>query len=94
MLLRTLGGECAVCGEENLSLLTVDHKDGVTYDRYALRYDARVNRYIEEYVNGVALRCLCLVCNGRFGRIAQLRQPGEDDVPPLDPYAELPEAPF
>ncbi len=97
MVLRSLGGCCATCGEENMSLLTVDHMDGVTFDRYALRYDARVARYIQELVSGVKLRCLCLVCNGRFGQLAQMREPGEDVVTYPDEdfmLPELPDAPF
>lgn len=97
-LLRTLGGRCAQCGTEDLTLLTVDHVDGVTYDRYQLRYDARVERYISEFCEGVRLRALCMVCNGRFGRMAQMREPGEDDegldTDTTSVTETLPEAPF
>lgn len=103
MLRRTLGGECAVCGESDMTLLTIDHVDGVTYDRYALRYDARIQRYIAEFCAGVRLRVLCLVCNGRFGRLEQLGvDVGTNDVTDqeradawLEQHPkELPDAPF
>lgn len=80
MLRRCLGGVCANCGEDNLTLLTIDHIDGVTYDRYALRYDARVEQYVREWAEGWArLRVLCMPCNGRFGRMTQEREPGADE---------------
>lgn len=105
MLLRSLGGECANCGEADLSLLTVDHVDGVTYDRYALRYDARVQRYVAEFANGVRLRALCMSCNGRFGWMVQHGievEVGTNDVTEeerIDSWLEshpkeLPDAPF
>lgn len=79
MLLLTLGAECIQCGEDNMSLLTVDHADGITWDRYALRYDARIEAYLREFVEGVRLRALCMPCNGRFGRLSQLQEPGSDE---------------
>jgi hypothetical protein len=80
MLVRTLGGKCESCGSEDMSILTIDHRKGIQWDRYKLRADARVARYIAEYCDGVPLRCLCLPCNGRHGRPAQEPEPGENDV--------------
>lgn len=63
-LISVLGGRCVICGESGENApLTIDHKNGITWDRYAVRYDARVRRYYEEYIRGVPLRCLCLPCN-------------------------------
>ena len=79
MVVRSLGAKCDNCGVEDLSMLSVDHPRGITWDRRKLRYDARIEKYIWELVNGVELRCLCLVCNGRFGREmqqAKLDEPG------------------
>jgi hypothetical protein len=80
-LISALGGCCAECGEDNASLMSVDHCDGITWDRRSLRYDARVSRYVREHTEGVRLRVLCLPCNGRDGQIRQMQ-------------AELAEAPF
>ena len=104
MLLRSLGGECAECGSTDFSLLSIDHPRGITYDRYALRYDARVAQYIREFCEGVPLRVLCVVCNGRFGALAQHHgvDAGTNDVTDTERCdswleqhpKELPDAPF
>lgn len=73
-LIAELGGVCDECGEDRPELLTVDHRDGITWNRYALRLDARVGKYIREYLAGVRLRVLCGVCNSRDGQARQ--QPG------------------
>lgn len=67
-LIEKLGGACAQCGEMEPTLLSVDHVDGITWKRSALRYDARVKKYWDEYRAGVRLRALCHPCNGRFGQ--------------------------
>lgn len=67
-----LGGRCAVCGStENLS---VDHVDGITWDRHSVGREARVKRYRDElfgiyrHPDGgeVRLRCLCGPCNSKY----------------------------
>lgn len=68
LLVITLGNACAHCGESNATLLTIDHVKGITWDRLKLRYDRRINKYLDEYSNGIPLRVLCLICNGRYGR--------------------------
>jgi len=78
-LIQTLGGVCVDCGEDRPELLSVDHVDGITWDRYALRLDARVGRYIREHVEGVRLRVLCGVCNSRDGQARQ--QPDYEPCP-------------
>jgi hypothetical protein len=96
MLIRSLGAKCAECGTEDMSLLSIDHVDGIRWDRYALRYDARIEAYLREWVEEWArLRVLCVVCNGRFG--APSREPGEDDVDGESAdseSADLEDAPF
>jgi hypothetical protein len=67
-----------MCGEDNPTLMSIDHVDGIRWNRYALRYDARIGKYVAEYEAGVRLRVLCLPCNGRDGRT---RQDVDEDVP-------------
>lgn len=70
-LLVALGARCEECDETNITLLSVDHVDGITWNRWALRYDARIAKYIKEHKTGVRLRVLCIPCNGRDGRRRQ-----------------------
>ena len=67
-LIQTLGGVCVDCGEDRPEMLTVDHQDGITWNRYALRLDARIGRYIREHAAGVRLQVLCGCCNSRDGQ--------------------------
>ena len=106
MVIRSLGAKCVDCGTEDLTLLSVDHVNGITFDRRRLRYDARVERYIEELVGGVALRCLCLMCNSRarwvplhtdpeVGAVADMLDAAMDLVGVTKNVTEdLPDAPF
>lgn len=102
MLLRSMGYACAGCGEAEPSLLQVDHIDGITWDRRALRYDARINRYVQEFAEGeVRLRCLCIHCNSARNQsvFGYRRQPGDDDLSPgwvydHDDVSNMPDAPF
>jgi hypothetical protein len=85
MLLRSLGYACAQCGEAEPSLLQVDHVDGITWRHRALRYDARVARYVREWAEGEArMRCLCVHCNASRNQSVHgyARQPGDDDLSP------------
>lgn len=101
MLVRCLGAECIVCGETELSILQVDHVRGITWDRYALRYDARVDAYVAEWAEGWAeLQVQCMVCHGKQGRSVQLRdslpwEPGIDDAIDTRRVTEVdPDVPF
>lgn len=80
-LIAELGGVCTCCGETDPSLLSVDHVDGITWDRYALRLDARIGRYIREFLEGVRLQVLCLICNSKDGRARQLAESQEGACP-------------
>ena len=73
-LIGLLGAECDECGETAPELLSIDHVDGITWDRRAMRWDARVGRYLREYAEGVRLRVLCLPCNSRDGSARQLAE--------------------
>lgn len=74
LLIASMGGRCAICEEDDYTLLAVDHVDGITWPHCKLRYDARVGRYVTEYKSGVRLRVLCIVCNGRDGRLRYLEE--------------------
>lgn len=96
MLIYSLGGECEICRETELTLLSVDHVDGAAYHHRSLRYDARVARYVQEYAEGsTPLRVLCIPCNSSY---RPNRQPGDDVEEDLivdrREYGELEEAPF
>ena len=80
-LIQLLGGACAHCEETEPTLLSVDHIDGITWDRRALRVDARVGRYVREFTEGVRLRVLCLHCNSVDGRARQLAEQDLPDAP-------------
>lgn len=60
--------KCALCpATEKNATLDIDHERGKRWKASALRYDARVDRYVKEYTKGVPLRLLCRKCNGRDG---------------------------
>jgi hypothetical protein len=67
LIVEILGGICAECGEQRLSRLTVDHRDGKNYDATGLSTDQRARIYLSEYNEGVRLQCLCHSCNSRKG---------------------------
>lgn len=80
-LIDALGGSCALCGEDGSNApLTVDHRNGLNWPKRHNEYGwpVRVYRYVEEFLSGVELRCLCLPCNSGYH----------------PPAADLPEAPF
>lgn len=72
-LIAVLGDCCAFCKKTAMDvLLTIDHMDGRTYALRALRYDARVKRYWQEFQLGVRLRVLCLPCNSLDGALRKV----------------------
>ncbi|UOF77431.1 restriction endonuclease paci restriction endonuclease [Caudoviricetes sp.] len=78
-LCRQLGNVCAKCGSTDASLFSIDHVDGITWNRRKLRYDARISKYIAEHAAGVRLRVLCIPCNSQDG--ANRVNQGSDYVP-------------
>jgi hypothetical protein len=61
-LVKSMGGICALCGENNPEKLEFDHKDGRDYEANKLSYSARLARYKREFEAGL-LRLLCSDCN-------------------------------
>ena len=68
-LFNTLGNRCALCGTD--IELTVDHVDGITWDRNGRNAADRIYKYVAELKEGVRLRLLCNPCNGLDGRMRQ-----------------------
>jgi hypothetical protein len=65
---KTAKPHCAICGKTHrLSELEVDHERGKRWRAKQFRYDARVDRYVEEYKRGVKLRPACRPCNRMDG---------------------------
>lgn len=65
-LFKVVGEECVLCGSKED--LTIDHVDGIGWERNAVSSSARVARYWRELEAGVRLRTLCNSCNGRDGQ--------------------------
>ncbi len=59
-------GECANCGAKRCKL-EVDHVDGRDWKARAMSRPNRVDRYWNEYRDGVRLRALCRSCNAVDG---------------------------
>lgn len=61
-------GKCAICGVVfQLELLTIDHVDGCTWDRYAIPSWQRHLKYWTEHEAKVRLRAVCGPCGSRDG---------------------------
>lgn len=60
-LLALLGDKCAECGGDDR--LQVDHVNGRDWDIRAISAGKRVEKYWEEFLQGVALQALCIHCN-------------------------------
>lgn len=67
LLILVLGGKCEKCGGTLLEVLEIDHVDGCTWSRRAVPSHLRVERYWQEYREGVRLRVLCRRCNAQDG---------------------------
>lgn len=80
-LIESLGGFCVWCGETELDALSIDHMDGITWNRRKLRLDARVGRYVREHAEGVRLQVLCLHCNSVDGRARQMAEQHAEPAP-------------
>ena len=80
-LIQFLGGKCHVCGEDNPTLLSVDHVRGIKWKRSDYRFDARVGRYWRELDEGIELRVLCMPCNSKDGRARQLAEQNAEEAP-------------
>lgn len=79
-LILKLGGKCEQCGETRIDILHVDHIFGRDWEVRRLCSRTRVNRYWEEYRNGVPMQVLCMVCNGEKNQYVLYaeREPGSD----------------
>ncbi len=63
-LIRVLGGKCDRCEGDETMPLTIDHVDGArAWDIRQLNSVSRVQKYVDEFYEGVELRVLCLSCN-------------------------------
>lgn len=63
--------DCGQCDSCELlfpySKLTIDHRDGRTWEMSSLNRWSRIARMWKEHLAGVRLRALCNSCNGREG---------------------------
>lgn len=63
-MIEILGGICVYCGEDGTTCaLSIGHVKPRTWNIRALRYDARVKKYFDEFFNDVKLQVECLACN-------------------------------